>query len=101
VYDGSTGQVRSGMYWQADFFPSTTTPHHGAFAEDGFVLADAALREELSQRYPAMWRRVQARRAFLRDELRIPVAEELLPFSNCAGAVMPYLLAPEMSLVMD
>lgn len=97
---GSQSTVRSGSYWQADFFPITGTPHHGAFAEDGYALADAPLRTELAARYPAMWTRIQARRAFLREQLRVPIADELLPFSNCAGAVLPYLLAPEMSLVI-
>lgn len=100
VYDGSRSTARSGMYWQADFFPITGTPHHGAFAEDGYALADAPLRRELATRYPEMWQRVQARRSFMRDVLRIPVAEELLPFSNCAGAVLPYLLSSETGMVI-
>lgn len=101
VYAGSTARAGSGMYWQADFFAVTGTPHHGAFAEDGYALADAPLRDELARRYPAMWRRVQARRAFMRGELGLAPAEEVLPFSNCAGAVMPFLLSPSSSLAVE
>ena len=33
------------------------------------MLADAALRAELAKRYPAMWQRVQSRRAFMQSAL--------------------------------
>ncbi len=99
VYSGSTARVRSGMYWQADFFAVTGTPHHGAFAEDGYALADEPLRAELTTRYPTLWQRVQARRAFMQSQLGLVLADEVLPFSNCAGAVMPFLLSPRTSLV--
>ena len=100
VAAGSTVCVASGMYWQADFFAVTGTPHHGAFAEDGYATADVKLRDDLARNYPAMWGRVQARRAFMRDQLGLGLAEEVLPFSNCAGAVMPFLLSPATSLAL-
>ena len=103
VSKGSTQRVRSGMYWQADFFPMTNTAHFGAFAEDGVVIANQELRRELASRYPHLWRRVAARRKFMTKQLGIRITEELLPLSNFPAAVMPFLLAPNrcMSLARD
>ena len=47
---GSEQKVRSGMYWQADFFAAIPNAHFGAFAEDGVVVADRALRKELKKK---------------------------------------------------
>ena len=99
VHDGSTQTVVSGMYWQADFFPAAPNGHIGSFAEDGVAIADAALRAELEHRYPAMWSRIQARRAFMRNTLGINIAEEVLPFSNFPAAIIPFFLSPEKTIV--
>jgi hypothetical protein len=89
---GSVKKVRSGMYWQADFFASTATPHFGAFAEDGVVVADAGLRQQIQRRWPAGWKRFQARRRFMIEQLRFPIADEILPMSNFPATVIPYFL---------
>jgi hypothetical protein len=99
VWEGSQLTVVSGMYWQADFFPGAPNAHFGAFAEDGVAIADQALRDELAARYPQMWARVQARRRFMIDTLGIRIHEEVLPFSNFTGAVIPFLLSPEKTIV--
>lgn len=99
VAAGSSQRVRSGMYLQADFFPATGTPHFGAFAEDGVVVADSALRGALRERYPRLWRRVALRRAFMISQLGIRLADDLLPLSNFPAAVMPFLLVPDRCLV--
>ncbi|MDD5706124.1 MAG: hypothetical protein PHR35_09380, partial [Kiritimatiellae bacterium] len=95
VAAGSTAKIRSGMYWQSDFFPTLPTAHYGAFAEDGLAVADAGLRETLAAHYPRMWARVQARRRFMIRNLGYRLADEVLPFSNLAGAVIPYFLSPD------
>ena len=96
---GSSQQVVSGMYWQADIFPTLRTAHYGAFAEDGVAVADSHLRADLARRYPAMWERIEARRRFLTHELGFDVSDELLPFSNIQAAVMPFILSPNSCLV--
>ncbi len=95
VFAGSQLRIRSGMYWQSDFFPSAGDKYVGAFAEDGVAVADGELRGELSARYPAMWHRVQARRQFMIETLGMSIADDVLPFSNIVGAVMPCLLSPD------
>ncbi len=95
---GDTQQLRSGMALQADIIPVS----HGLFyyinAEDGVVLADAALRQILAARYPACWRRMQARRDFMRT-LGIPLDDAVLPLSNIPAWLPPYALSPDWVLV--
>ncbi len=100
VAAGATAKVKSGMYFQADFWGALPEPHHAVFAEDGIAIADARLRAELTRRYPAMWKRVQARRTFMTDVLGIRLAPEALPFSNIPAAVIPFFLTPDRCMRM-
>ena len=99
VSDGSTQIVRSGMYWQSDFFATLPTPHVGAAAEDGVVVADARLRSTLMSRYPVTWGRFEVRRKFMREQLGLAIAEDLLPMSNLCGAVIPFFQSPDLCVV--
>jgi len=94
----STQRVRSGQYWQADFFATRSSAHFAAFAEDGVVVAHAGLRARIRRGYPAAWRRFQRRRRFLIETLGIAVAEEALPMSNFPAAVIPFLLSPTLCM---
>jgi len=77
-----------------------STPIHRSvtFQNTQVAVADAALRAELAARFPEMWRRLEARRAFMRDELGLRLSEDVLPLSNFPAAVMPYFLASERCL---
>lgn len=99
VYGGSTIAVASGMVFQSDVIPSSKR-YFSARMEDGYAVADAALREEISDRFPACAARCEARRAFLRDTLGIPVSDDVLPLSNMSGLVPPYLLKPRLVMAM-
>jgi Xaa-Pro aminopeptidase len=100
VAEGSQQRVLSGMYWQADFFPMSGTPHYGAFAEDGVFVADAALRDELRRRFPILWNRIEQRRRFMIDQLGIYLCDDALPVSNVGGAVMPFFLSPARCMAL-
>ena len=67
--------------------------------EDGVVLADAELRQTLSNRYPAMWERIQSRREFMREALSIQLDESILPLSNMPGWLPPYALNLDQAMV--
>ena len=54
------------MALQMDIIPVSKGPLCRANVEDGVVLADEQLRATLERAYPALWRRVLARRAFHR-----------------------------------
>jgi hypothetical protein len=92
VGPGSSVPLRSGSAMQVDVIPATGTPWFTSNIEDGIAIADDGLRDELAEREPAMWRRVQARRAFMRDALGIELHHDVLPLSNIPAWLPPYLL---------
>lgn len=100
VFAGSQILLRSGMVMQADVIPSHPV-YYSSRMEDGYALADAALQEELRTRFPALMERCQRRRAWLRETLGLPVADDVLPLSNLCGIVPPYLLAPGTVFALD
>jgi hypothetical protein len=95
---GSTTGLRSGMYLQVDVIPATGSDYFTTNIEDGVALADDDLRGELGDRFPGMWARVQARRAFMRDALGIDLHPDVLPFSNIPGWLPPFLLRPDRAM---
>jgi Xaa-Pro aminopeptidase len=95
----STVELRSGMALQVDIIPATGTDYFTTNIEDGIALADAALRAELERRFPEMWARIQARRAFMADALGIELHPDVLPFSNLPACLPPFLLRPDRLMV--
>ena len=100
VWTGSTVPLRSGSAMQVDIIPATGTEWGTSNIEDGIILADAELRAELAERYPGMWARTQARRAFMRDALGVTLHEDVLPLSNLAAHLPPFLLSPDRALTL-
>lgn len=94
VYAGSDIALRSGTAMQVDVIPATGGPYFSTNIEDGIALADETLREAFAARWPEGWSRIQARRAFMRDALGIRLKPEVLPFSNLAAHLTPFLLSP-------
>lgn len=91
IYPGSDITLESGEMLQMDIILSRKGLK-GANAEDGIVLADASLREQLQKQYPQVWERMQARRTYMEEELHIPLHPDVLPLSNTAGYFRPYIL---------
>ncbi len=89
--DGRT-PLRSGMALQADIIPVSRGPFCYANAEDGVVLADAALRAVLARQFPEMWERIRRRRAFVADALGIRLDESVLPLGNLPAWLPPFAL---------
>jgi hypothetical protein len=100
VWRGSTVELRSGMAMQVDIIPATGTPWFTTNIEDGIALADDALRATFAAAYPGAWARIQARRAFMRDVLGIDLHPDVLPLSNLAAALPPFLLRPDRVLTL-
>jgi Xaa-Pro aminopeptidase len=96
---GNRAQLRSGMALQMDIIPVSKGPQCCVNAEDGIVLADRELREELSQRFPTLWKRVLARRQFMLETLKIRLDESVLPLSNIPAWLPPYALSLDCAFV--
>lgn len=91
VAKGSDTVLKSGMMFQMDIIPKIAG-YGGANAEDGIVIADEALREELRSNYPECWERMCQRKAYMEKELGICLKEEVLPMSDSVGYFRPYFL---------
>jgi hypothetical protein len=91
-HHSSTTPLTSGMALQADLIPISQGPFCTSNVEDGIVLADASLRAALAKKHPAVYARIQARRAFMQNTLLIPLHESVLPLSNTPAWLPPYAL---------
>lgn len=100
VFPGSTVELRSGMALQCDIIPATGTSYFTTNIEDGVALADESLRAAFATRFPAAWARIQARRRYMAEQLGIELHVDVLPFSNLAGRLAPFLLRPERAMVI-
>lgn len=94
-YPGSDIPYRSGMIVQMDIIPGLA-PYSASNAEDGIAIADEALRAELSEKYPAVFDRMQRRRKVMEKVIGIPLAPELLPMSNMCGIYAPFMKEPSL-----
>ena len=94
VYPGSKELLVSGQAIQCDIIPAAGRPYIGANIEDGIALLDEPGRDEMRDKFPELWGRVEARRAFMGDVLGIRLKPEVLPLSNLAAALPPYWLSP-------
>ena len=95
VFPGSSVELCSGTALQCDIIPATGTPYFTTNIEDGVALADEGLRAQLAAAYPGAWQRIQARRRFMGDLLGIDLHPDVLPLSNLAGHLPPFLLRPD------
>jgi Xaa-Pro aminopeptidase len=93
IYAGSTDTIQSGMVMQIDVIPSSPI-YASTRMEDGVVIADTDLRQEIEARYPDCYGRCQARRHFMQNTLGFDLPDEILPLSNISGLVPPYFLNP-------
>lgn len=101
VRPASSDRLRSGMHMQVDVIPTPMRDGWALNCEDGVVFADAALREDLGRRHPAVWARIAARRAFMADVLGVPVAEAVLPLSSTPLCLAPLWLRPGALLCQE
>ena len=98
IFSDSSIPLHSGMAMQIDIIPSSAR-YFSTRMEEGVVLADADLRRELEHRYPECAARCGARRTFMNEVLGFEVPDEILPLSNIAGLVPPFLLDPQVVVV--
>lgn len=99
IYPGSEIPIASGMVIQSDVIPSSRI-FGSTRMEDGYAIADDALRAELRERHPGCAERCEARRHFMQNTLGITLPPEVLPLSNLGGMVMPFVLKPDLLLTL-
>ncbi len=92
VRPGSTEPLVSGMHMQVDVIPTPMRDGWALNCEDCVVFADAALRDDLAARHPAVWQRIVARRRFVTDTLGVAMADSVLPLSSIPLCLPPLWL---------
>ena len=98
IREGSTDALASGMAMQMDVIPGH--PVYGSTRmEDGYVIADPALRASLARNFPEVAARCEARARFMREVIGMAVPETLLPLADTCGIVAPFLFDPAQVVV--
>ncbi len=90
-YPGSKAVVKSGQLFQVDIIPSVPG-YSGASAEEPIAIADEALRDELKQQYPDVWKRIEDRRNYIKNVININLSDDVLPLSDTVAFYTPFLL---------
>jgi hypothetical protein len=98
IRPGSVERIRSGMPFQVDIIPVPLRNGWALNCEDAVTFANHALRIELQTKYPATWRRIEARREFVRQELGVAIPESTLLLSSTPLCLPPFWLASGMLL---
>lgn len=93
IYKDSELEIRSGMMFQVDVIPSSKI-YGSTRMEDGIVIADEKLQDELKKKHPDCYARCQERRKFMIDVLGFDLPDEILPLSNIPAIVPPWFLNP-------
>jgi len=88
---GNKTKIRSGMGIQCDYTVSFQNPFFTAHVEDGIIIADKNLRDEIKALSPSCYRRIEARKNFYKEVLNINIADEVLPTSDIGGVCFPYM----------
>jgi len=91
IYTGSEEEIQSGMYMQVDIIVRSPN-YFSTRMEDGIVIADNALRAQLKELYPDVYKRCMMRREFMVQQLGFTLPEEVLPLSNMTGIIAPFFL---------
>lgn len=91
IYEGSEEEIRSGMYFQVDIIVRSPN-YFSTRMEDGIVIADKKLQQQLKELYPEVYNRCISRREFMIQKLGFSLPEEILPLSNITGLIAPFFL---------
>lgn len=93
--------IRSGMGVQCDYTAMHQDPYLVVHVEDGFVVADEKLRNEIKEISPSCYQRIKARQKFMREVLNINLPEEVLPLSDLPAVCFPYMADVSTILCME
>ena len=100
VWPGSPVPLHSGMLIQSDVIPASPV-YSSTRMEDTYALASHDLLRELAAAFPETYLRCLSRRDFMRNVLRLPVDDSVLPLSNLPGIVPPYLLSLDRIFALE
>ncbi|MDR0496147.1 MAG: hypothetical protein LBH42_00880 [Treponema sp.] len=91
--------IKNGMSIQCDII-ACPAKYPGIHIEDGLIMADADTRRQFSEKYPESWKRIQARRKLMKENLNIQINDEVLPLSDLQGCLSPWTVNPHSVLAV-
>ncbi|HED3853350.1 M24 family metallopeptidase [Enterobacter soli] len=94
IYKHSMQTLKSGMILQIDIIPSVPG-YTGTSAEESVALADFALQDEIKCAYPELWARIETRKRYLKDVLKIELSADVIPLSSAVAYLRPFFLAKD------
>lgn len=97
---GNTEVIASGMAIQCDIIPTPLEDGVQLNSEDTVIFAGKELRQSIKDKYPEMWKRIEARQNFMRNSLGINISDDVLPFSTTPGYYAPLFLSPDHVLTV-
>jgi Xaa-Pro aminopeptidase len=100
IYKDSKDRIKPTMALQVDIIPATGTEYFTINTEDGIAVADQHTRNHFMEYYPEAWDRIVARRDYMTEQLGIRLQPEVLPFSNLASHLPPFILNPQRAFRM-
>ena len=101
IRPNSNETIASGMAIQCDIIPEPMDDGINLNCEDTVLIADQSLRKKLAEQYPKMWKRIEARQKFMREELGLRLSDDILPFSTIPGYYAPLFLSPSYVLTVE
>lgn len=101
IRPGSIDRIRSGMHFQVDIIPTPIADGWALNCEDPIVFADEALRKDLEAKHPAVFKRIAARRDFMRSDLGVELNADILPLSSTPLYFAPFWLKSDSVLLRD
>lgn len=97
VYAGSREILKSGMLFQIDIIPSVQG-YAGTSVESTVALADENLRNQIRDKEPELWKRIEKRRAYMEKELGIKAHPDVLPMCSTVAYLRPFLLEKKKAM---
>ncbi|QTH41569.1 hypothetical protein J4772_29200 [Cohnella sp. LGH] len=98
---GNQTKIASGMAIQCDIIPDAMPEGVVLNCEDSVVFADENLRNELRDKYPQAWARIRARQQFMREQIGLKIADDMLPLSTTPAYYAPLFLSPCRALTIN
>jgi hypothetical protein len=96
IYENSDEYIKSGMIFQTDIIPRVAG-YDGVSAESTIAIADDVLQQEIREKYPELWTRIQKRKEYIKDILGIKLSEDILPLCSTVAYLRPYLLNKKLA----
>ncbi len=90
-HKGSKVKLRSGMAFQCDYTVTWQEPYMSAHIEDGLVIADHSLLEQVHELSRSCYDRIVKRKQFIKEVLNVNLPDEVLPLSDLTLVCFPYM----------